>query len=235
MLKDFIISPPFGRYISHPDATSVKGSYTWERRNGLVLQTLKTFRPTKGGWVNKIGLRNRGIQNVSFSRNNIYSIAGINDNDWLKMLAVIPKGHMIELNLSCPNVDHYIIDIGAIEWACNHFTTIVKIAPVSGADKIIEQCVNAGVHHIHLTNTLPVENGGESGSKLKPISLGLVKETRQQYPTVSIIGGGGIYDVQDVYDYRDAGANKFSIATAFMMPWRGFRIIKDYYATVMKR
>ena len=233
-MKDFIISPPFGRYFSHENATSVKGSYTWERRRGLIIQTLKTFRPTKKGWVNKIGLRNPGLQNIKFNRNNIYSIAGINDNDWTKMLSIIPVRCMIELNLSCPNVDDCGIDIGAIQWACNYFTIIVKIGPVIGAEKIIEQCIDAGVHHIHLTNTLPVENGGESGRRLKPISLGLVKETRQQYPNVSIIGGGGIYDIQDVYDYREAGANKFSLATAFMVPWRGFKILREY-ATVVKR
>jgi len=234
-MKDFIISPPFGRYFSHPKATSVKGSYTWERRKGLVINTLKSFRPTKDGWVNKIGLRNCGLQNVIFNNKNIYSIAGIHDNDWMKMISIIPERSMIELNFSCPNVDNYNIDIGAVEWAASHYNVIVKVAPDIFSERTIERCINAGVQHVHLTNTMSVETGGESGGRLKPISLGLVKETRQQYPDASIIGGGGIYDVQDVYDYRDAGANKFSLATAFMIPWRGYKIIKDYYATVVKR
>jgi dihydroorotate dehydrogenase len=228
-MKDFIISPPFGRYFSHPKATSVKGSYTWERRNGLILQVLKTVRPTKDGWINKIGLRNSGIRSVSFKSENIYSIAGINDGDWDKMIDAIPDGNLVECNFSCPNVDHYTIDAEVIVKAAKKFTVIAKVPPVNGADKVIQMCVEAGAHHIHLTNALPVDRGGESGGKLKPVSLGLVKETRQQYPDLSIIGGGGIYSVDDVYSYRNAGANKFSLSTAFMVPWRGYRIINDFY------
>ena len=228
-MKDFIISPPFGRYISHEKATSVKGSYTWERRNGLVLQVLKTIRPTEHGWRNKIGLRNCGIRSVKFQRGNIYSIAGINDGDWKNMISVIPHGHMLELNFSCPNVDHYTIDADIIKDASRWFEVIAKIAPVKDAQNAIEMCVKAGAHHIHLTNALPIDKGGESGGRLKPVSLGLVKETREQFPDISIIGGGGIYSVNDVYDYRKAGANKFSLSTAFMVPWRGFKIINDFY------
>lgn len=228
-MKDFIISPPFGRYFSHEKAMSVKGSYTWEPRKGLILQALKTVRPTEDGWVNKIGLRNPGLRNVSFKRGNIYSIAGINEGDWTKMISFIPHGHFVELNFSCPNVDHYTIDAEAVKLAIRNHVVIAKVAPVKDAAKAIEMCVNAGVHHIHLTNALPVPQGGESGGKLKPVSMGLVRETREQYPDLSIIGGGGIYSVDDVYAYREAGANKFSLSTAFMVPWRGFKIIRDYY------
>jgi len=228
-MKDFIISPPFGMYFSHPNATSVKGSYTWERRKGLILQVLKTVRPTKGGWVNKIGLRNPGIRDVEFVHGNIYSIAGINDGDWTKLLTYIPHGHLVELNYSCPNVHHYNIDDEAIKLAVRNHVTIVKIAPVAGAEVAVEMAVNAGAHHIHLTNALPVEQGGESGGKLKQWSLRLVREIREQYPDISIIGGGGIYSVNDVYEYRKSGANKFSLSTAFMVPFRAKKIINDYY------
>lgn len=228
-MKDFIISPPFGRYFSHEKANSVKGSYTWERRNGLIFQALKTVRPTQQGWRNKIGLRNCGIRKVKFQRDNIYSIAGINDGDWNNLVAVIPHGHIVEFNFSCPNVDHYTIDADIIKESTKWFETIAKIAPVKDAPAAIEMCVNTGAHHIHLTNALPIEKGGESGARLKPISMGLVRETREQYPHISIIGGGGIYSVNDVYEYKKAGANKFSLSTAFMKPWRGFKIINDYY------
>lgn len=228
-METFIISPPFGMYFSHEKATSVKGSYTWERRKGLIRQVLKTVRPTKDGWVNKIGLRNPGIRDVRFVRGNIYSIAGINDGDWLKMLSFMPHGHMIELNFSCPNVDHYTIPADIVEFAVKHFIVIAKVAPVKDAATAIEMCVNAGAHHVHLTNALPVEQGGESGGRLKPVSLGLVKEAREQYPDLSIIGGGGIYSVNDVYEYRKAGANKFSLSTAFMVPFRAKKIINDYH------
>ena len=57
------ISPPFGNYISLPNIISITGSYTIEPRTGLFEQILKTFRYSfeYNGWVNKIGLRNKGI------------------------------------------------------------------------------------------------------------------------------------------------------------------------------
>ena len=57
------ISPPFGNYISLPHTMSIKGSYTLKPRPGLFQQILKTFRYSfhYKGWVNKIGLRNKGL------------------------------------------------------------------------------------------------------------------------------------------------------------------------------
>ena len=58
------ISPPFGNYICLPHTKSIKGSYTLKPRDGLILQILKTLRFLfdKNGWINKIGLRNKGLQ-----------------------------------------------------------------------------------------------------------------------------------------------------------------------------
>ena len=59
----FFISPPFGNYINLPHTTSIKGSYALEPRSGLLPQILKTLRYSfqHNGWINKIGLRNPGI------------------------------------------------------------------------------------------------------------------------------------------------------------------------------
>ena len=86
------ISPPFGNYIYLPNTMSIKGSYTLEPRYGLIQQILKTFRYSfqYKGWVNKIGLRNPGIDfaihkyNKSifpFYRNSIISIAILEEKD----------------------------------------------------------------------------------------------------------------------------------------------------------
>ena len=50
------ISPPFGNYIHLPQTRSIKGSYTLEPRDGLILQILKTLRFSfdKNVWINKI-------------------------------------------------------------------------------------------------------------------------------------------------------------------------------------
>ena len=60
------ISPPFGNYISLQGTTSVKGSFTLEERTGLLKQIVSTLRYSffYSGWVNKIGLRNKGIKSI---------------------------------------------------------------------------------------------------------------------------------------------------------------------------
>ena len=57
------IGPPFGNYVSLPNTTSIKGSFTLEPRSGLFSQIIKTLRYSfqDKGWINKIGLRNPGI------------------------------------------------------------------------------------------------------------------------------------------------------------------------------
>ena len=46
-----------------PNTLSIMGSYTLERRTDLFFQVIKTFRYSfeHNGWVNKIGLRNKGL------------------------------------------------------------------------------------------------------------------------------------------------------------------------------
>ena len=57
------ISPPFGNYLDFPYTKSIIGSYTLNERPGLFTQIYHTLYYSYGekGWVNKIGLRNKGI------------------------------------------------------------------------------------------------------------------------------------------------------------------------------
>ena len=57
------ISPPFGNYIGLPKTTRIYGSFTLKPRDGLLYHVITTLRyiPKYRGWVNKIGLRNKGI------------------------------------------------------------------------------------------------------------------------------------------------------------------------------
>ena len=56
------ISPPFGNYINLPKTTPIRGSFTLNERKGKWKQIFKTLRYIPGvGWINKIGLRNPGI------------------------------------------------------------------------------------------------------------------------------------------------------------------------------
>ena len=119
-----LISPPFGNYISLKGCTSVRGSYTYLKRRGLVKQIIKTLRPTKGGWRNSIGLRNKGISNIKkYDKDSIYSITALKPVSklyyppWSVLHFQIPKEISLELNIGCPNVsgiselkNYHIID-----------------------------------------------------------------------------------------------------------------------------
>ena len=84
------------------------GSFTWDARPGLIRHTLRSFRRIEGGWINQIGLRNKGIRSVKeFNPDLIYSLVGLDDGDWENMLDYCPYGINIEVNLGCPNVHEY--------------------------------------------------------------------------------------------------------------------------------
>ena len=105
----FFISPPFGNYLSLPNTMSITGSYTLDERGGLFTQIIKTFRYSfeHGGWINQIGLRNKGIDYAikNYNKNNITSIAILKEDEIPKILKKIPDDMNIELNVSCPNTD----------------------------------------------------------------------------------------------------------------------------------
>ena len=227
MLKKFIISPPFGNYIHVNWATSVAGTFTLERRRGLIWQVLKTLRPIEGGWVNKIGFRNKGIKNVQFHDTRIYSVADLTgDSDWLSICETIPAEHMVEVNAGCPNVGSYSISSFALRIFARKFDDpILKVSPTDGGLLTICKAHDIGFKTVHIANAIPVERGGESGQRLKPISLHMIEEIKRLFPNMKIIGGGGIYTPEDLKDYQNAGVDHFSLSTVWFTPWKVKKII----------
>ena len=61
------ISPPFGNYLHLPYTNQILGSFTLDYREGLLKQIIYTLRYSYkyNGWINKIGLRNKGIDPLS--------------------------------------------------------------------------------------------------------------------------------------------------------------------------
>ncbi len=234
MLKPFLISPPFGSYINRSWATSVLGTYTLRERPGLLKQTLKTLRPIKGGWINQIGFRNKGIKNVDFSmviaNSGLISVAGLcGDGDWLQILEEIPAECMVEINVGCPNVGDYSIP-NHILWAyVDKFALVsLKIPPTNPAlFRALDAYHNAGIQYVHMSNTKTTKRGGESGRRLKNINLPLIKRMKSIAPNINIIGGGGIYSVQDLNSYKNAGADHFSLSTIWFKPWKIKKLIDE--------
>ena len=218
------ISPPFGNYLDLKHTMSIRGSYTLNPRPGLLSQILKTLRYSfqRNGWINKIGLRNKGLDYAieNYSTNSIISIAILNSKEIKSIHQKIPRNMNIELNVSCPN--HTVIgkDLGIFlnpqrKWC------ILKLSPLTTfceIDKYYEQ----GFRQFHCCNTLPVPSGGLSGPSLIPITGMLVKYIKTK-KNVTVIAGGGIQNYHDVEYYKSLGADHFSISTLIFNPLKFLR------------
>jgi dihydroorotate dehydrogenase len=225
-LKPFLISPPFGNWIRSPECTSVLGSFTWEARPGLIYHAIRSLRHVKGGWINQIGLRNRGIRAIRrFEPRFIYSLVGLNDGDWERMLEHCPPGLTIEVNLGCPNIHEYGIPPSVLKDYCTKFNVIAKLSPSGNVDEMAAMCVEAGAL-LHCSNTVPSPFGGISGLPLLIVNLPIVARLAARYPG-KIIAGGGIYGREIVRAYAQAGATGFSLATVWFTPWRVSAILEE--------
>lgn len=128
-MKPLVISAPFGNWISSEHATSTLGTYTVHNRSGVfpfprwymlwrILYTLR-YRPSVGGWTNKLGLPSPGIKHLEkIGRNKgaapvasgaaanlalhgkIVSVQGFNREEWIELisrvyaLGAMPSGGM---------------------------------------------------------------------------------------------------------------------------------------------
>ena len=116
------ISPPFGNYIYLKKTTPIRGSFTLNERKGKWMQILKTLRYIPGlGWVNRIGLRNPGIDYAinTYQKGEIISIAIMNKWEIDPILKKIPEDMDIELNVSCPNTEKKMINKGLTQFINN--------------------------------------------------------------------------------------------------------------------
>ena len=226
------ISPPFGNYINIDNTISIKGSYTLYPRDGLLFQIIKTLRysSTYSGWINKIGLRNPGIDYAikNYDNKSIVSIAILNKEEIPILLRKIPDNMNIEINISCPNTDKKMINDN-IECFINSKRKwcILKLSPYCDLN-LIDTYYNQGFRQFHCCNTLPVKEGGLSGKSLIPYSVNLIQNIKNKYSDTIIIGGGGIRDINDITTYNKAGAIHYSISTLFFNPFLSYSFYKNY-------
>lgn len=228
-MKDVILSPPIGSWLKLSWATSVVGTFTYRKRQGKWLQGLKTIRSTNGGWVNKVGLKNPGLENPDMIykiiklKDSIISIHGFSYDEWLLLcnwfLKDVLRHLTLELNVSCPNVITTEVDPRIFEMFSTQFENVIVKLPPNNID-IFRSAYANGIRSFHCCNTLPTNKGGESGSVLKPFSLKMIEQIRKEVDDVNIIGGGGIYTPTDIDDYLLAGADKISLSTVFFTPWK---------------
>lgn len=241
------ISPPFGNYksiisrlynldkVKNYEIKYIKGSYTLEPRLGLFSQIIKTLRYSfaANGWINKIGLRNPGIKYaIKQNYNNldeeqrtkiITSIAILDKDDIQQFQKYIPHDMNLEINISCPNVEHSLIASG-ISGFINKYRTwcIVKLSPIATHSQI-DELYNQGFRQFHCSNTLPIASGGLSGPSLIPYTSRLITYISRNYPDCEIIAGGGIRTNDDINEYKQLRAHYFSVSTLLFNPWNSYK------------
>ena len=233
----FFISPPFGNYLNFKETMSIKGSYTLDTREGLFLQVIKTLRYSfdYGGWINKIGLRNPGIDYAikNYKKgDHIVSIAILNKNEIPELIKKIPDNMDIELNVSCPNAEKKMCteDLNKFinpkrDWC------IIKLSPNCNTD-LIDNYYKEGFRQFHCSNTIPIKEGGLSGKSIIPLSHYLIKYIKKNYKDVEIIGGGGITNIDDINKYKYIGSNHVSASTVFFCPYLSTKLYFDYLKIV---
>ena len=215
------ISPPFGNYLDLPKTISIRGSFTLNERKGKWTQILKTLRYIPGmGWVNRIGLRNPGIDYAikTYEKGEIISIAIMNKNEIKPILDKIPEDMDIELNVSCPNTDKHMISDGLKPFLNEKRNwCIVKLSPLEKCITI-QKLYNEGFRQFHASNTLPTERGGLSGKMIKPYTISIIKYIKNNWNDTVVIAGGGIRTMKDVEEYREVGADHFSVSSLCFNP-----------------
>ena len=226
------INPPFSNYFSFDKTISIKGSYTLEPRTGLIMQVLRTLRYSfeHNGWINKIGLRNPGIDYAikNYKKNSIISVAILNKEDIPELVKKIPDDMNIELNISCPNAEKKMITEG-IENFLNKKRTwcIIKLSPTTDM-KLVDNYYKQGFRQFHCSNTYPTPTGGLSGKFLIPYSTKLISNIKSKYSDTIVIGGAGITSNEEIEIYKKAGADHFSVSTLFFNPYKFYKFYNSF-------
>ena len=189
----------------------------------------KTVRPVPGGWVNSIGFQNPGIRSVrTFDPQTIYSIGAVSEGEWEKLLKVIPQSVSLEINMGCPNLEtHPRISASCVRaFIAKHPLVIFKLTNSPTVFSEIAFLIENGARYLHLFNTIPSPRGGVSGKRVQEVALKAVRHVKEQYPHVIVVGGGGIYSVEDITRYKEAGASHFSLGSVFLSPIKAARLLK---------
>jgi len=224
------IAAPFGNYIRTKNSISVHGTFTLYPQGNRVWSVLKSLRPSKEGWTNRLGLPNPGIAKGLFkaSINDVISIAEVNRNEFQEMNKIIPQATSIELNLSCPNSK--ILPWDHIKQWPNKDRKwcIAKMSPLTTPEEI-EYVLNQGFRQLHFSNTLPHKKGGLSGKSLIPYTKRLINIVRDDFKSynIEIIAGGGVTTKEDITEYINEGADHISIGSGWFRPLKMRKLIYE--------
>ncbi|HST48929.1 dihydroorotate dehydrogenase [Jatrophihabitans sp.] len=229
---------------------------------------------TPSGMLNSIGLQGPGIDSFlahdlpwlkKTGARAVVSIAGGHTDEYValaKRLFNHPVD-LIEVNISCPNVESrgqvFACDpiaagrvISAVRRAAHpNVPVFAKLSPdVTDIGVIARAVTDAGADGISLINTLlgleidldtlqPAlagVTGGLSGPAVRPVALRCVWQVHQSVPHLPLLGMGGILTGQDALRFLLAGASAVSVGTAvFHDPSAPVRILRELDAELDAR
>ena len=168
-----------------------------------------------------------GLKYYYRSTKDIISLAAIEPDDWEKLNEIIPDDIDLEINISCPNIEHFSDYTKGIEnFLSKKRKVIAKLAPGTEI-ATVGALIDLGFTSFHCCNTLPTEHGGMSGRKLRPYVINLCTVIKSLAPDAEIIAGGGIYERHDVIHYKNFGATSYSLGTVCFHPIKFYKLIKD--------
>lgn len=223
---------------------------------------------TPAGMLNAIGLQNPGVDAVLSEKLPwlaqhfpdlpiIANVAGFSNEEYAYVSGKISKApnvKAIELNISCPNVDHgnnglligqvpelaYQAVKAAVE--ASSVPVYVKLTPsVADIRLLAKAAEDAGATGLTMINTLvgmrfnlktrqPIlanGTGGMSGPAVFPVALKLIRQVAQT-TNLPIIGMGGVDTADKAIEMMIAGASAIGVGTAnFTDPFACPTIIQD--------
>lgn len=224
------------------------------------------------GMLNAIGLANVGVdkfisEKLPFLEKQktkvIVNVGGARVKEYVEICARLddcPRVDMIELNISCPNVDEGGMLVGkdpamtertvAEVKKVFHRPVIAKLTPnvtdiavmaraaeQGGADAlaVINSVVGTSVDIETWRPVLTYNVGGLTGPAIKPIALALV-DTVYRNCSLPIIGVGGISTARDVVQFLLFGATAVQVGTAlFIEPDAPVKIARDLKAYLKEK
>jgi len=217
------------------------------------------------GMLNSVGLQNPGLDAVCkyelprlaqiYRKPVIANISGFSLEEYIACARAMDEQEqvgIIEVNVSCPNVQHGGMSFGLTPEGAAEVTKAVraatgkpiyiKLSPnVTDITEIARACEDAGADGISLINTLlgmridlktkkPVlanKFGGFSGPAIFPVALGMVYKVYEAVK-VPIIGMGGVSSAEDVIEMMLAGATAVQVGAANLVnPYACKEIIED--------
>jgi dihydroorotate dehydrogenase (NAD+) catalytic subunit len=218
----------------------------------------------ENGMLNSIGLENPGVKDAVkkifnlkkiFKKKVVASVAGFSKDEYkfvTEKISKIPNVGIVELNLSCPNVEEdginfsskkrSVISICKAVKSVSSKPIFAKLSPnVTDITEIALAAQGADVDGITLCNTLlglelesktgkpvlPRKIAGFSGRAIKPINLRCVYQVYKKI-NIPIMGVGGVQVAEDILDYMSAGAVAVQVGSENLVnPMVCQKIIED--------